>query len=513
MLWEVGRPAARYTLSNESVTVMPLCLNARERVRFSGLTRLSVFAAVLFLSLSSIGATTNATVKTWTVYFGDLHTHCVASDGKGTPEEAYSYARDVAKVDFLALTDHNKAELDQHAVNKVIAASNAEQTKAFAPLVGQEFSTNKNGNHINVFGICEPIPETLNSDFRRLYRDWLPAYTNRHPGSPIFCQFNHPRSKTKDYGISSVTVKNVPIQNYDGDWDSFATDASKWVRLISLVNGPAQKTTTPPHGLHKDILPPLVNTWFFYLDKGMHLSPTCNHDTHVESWGDLSDGRTGVWLDEPLSQSAMMQALDKGRCFASEDKNLSLWFELAGVPMGTQLPDMGSTNLPIIVKVNDRDEHDSRYEVEVYHDIIGDGEIAKIITRGEVSAGGTYTRTLHHTRGVRELCLVHIKQIDTEDDAWSAPVYIGGTNSSAVARTSNPVVVFSPVKDEVVPDEIVTEKDENMIDGIIKFVSSKNSSVYHYPSCPVAHRIKPDNLITYTEAPEKLTLHKDCKRE
>lgn len=490
---------------------MPLCLNAKARVWFSRLACRFVFAVVLAFTLAACGATKNVPpAKTWTVFFGDLHTHCAASDGEGTPEEAYSYARDVAKVDFLALTDHNKKKLNQNAVNGVIAASKAERTQTFQPLFGQEFSTNENGNHINVFGICEPIPETLNSDFRRLYRDWLPAYTNRHPGSHVFCQFNHPSSKNKDYGITNVTVKNIQIQNYKGDWDSFATDAGQWVRLISLVNGPAEKKPNPPHGLHKDIIPTLVKTWLFYLDKGMHLAPTSNHDTHVESWGDLSDGRTGVWLDEPLSQSAMMTALDKGRCFATEDKNLSLWFELGGAPMGTQLPDMGSTNLPIVVKVSDRDERDSRYEVEVYHDIIGDGELAKLITKGVVSGGGTYTSVFRHTRGKRELCLVHIKQIGTEDDAWSAAVYIGIPNATAAGITK-PDAVSSPVKEEVVSEDAVTGKGEIVVEGGVKFVSSKNSNVYHYPSCPIAQRIKQDNLRTHNEPPENLKLHKDCK--
>jgi len=493
---------------------MPLCLNAKARVRFSGLACRTVLAIALFFTLAACGATTNVPpAKTWTVFFGDLHTHCAASDGKGSPAEAYSYARDVAKVDFLALTDHNKKKLDQHDVDGVMAAAKAGRTKGFAPLFGQEFSTNENGNHVNVYGIEEPIPETLNSDFRELYRDWLPAYTNRHPGSLVFCQFNHPRSKTKDYGISSVAVKNVPIQNYEGDWGAFAADADRWVRLISLVNGPAEKTATPPHGLHKDILPAMVNTWLFYLDKGMHLAPTSNHDTHVESWGDLSEGRTGVWLDEPLSQGAMMKALDKGRCFATEDKNLSLWFELGGAPMGTQLADMGTTNLPIVVKVIDRDESDSRYEVEVYRDIIGDGEVAKILTRGEVSVGGTYTNMFHHKRGERELCLVHIKQIGTEDDAWSAAVYIGGPDAADTGMTNKQETVSSPVKEEVVSEDTATGKSEIVVEGGVKFVSSKNSSVYHYPSCPIAQRIKTENLRTHNEPPEKLTLHKDCKRE
>ena len=41
------------------------------------------------------------------VYFGNLHSHTRYSDGTGTPRQAFIYARDVAKVDFLALTEHN----------------------------------------------------------------------------------------------------------------------------------------------------------------------------------------------------------------------------------------------------------------------------------------------------------------------------------------------------------------------------------------------------------------------
>ncbi|MEM6497154.1 MAG: hypothetical protein AAF709_10555, partial [Pseudomonadota bacterium] len=41
------------------------------------------------------------------IYFGDIHGHSVLSDGRGSPEEFYRYARDVAKLDFCALTDHD----------------------------------------------------------------------------------------------------------------------------------------------------------------------------------------------------------------------------------------------------------------------------------------------------------------------------------------------------------------------------------------------------------------------
>ncbi|MDX1504058.1 MAG: hypothetical protein R3325_16990, partial [Thermoanaerobaculia bacterium] len=39
--------------------------------------------------------------------WGDLHGHSVLSDGTGTPEEYYRYARDVAALDVVSLTDHD----------------------------------------------------------------------------------------------------------------------------------------------------------------------------------------------------------------------------------------------------------------------------------------------------------------------------------------------------------------------------------------------------------------------
>jgi len=44
------------------------------------------------------------------VFFGNLHSHTSYSDGSGTPREAFQYARTVAGIHFLALTEHNHAE-------------------------------------------------------------------------------------------------------------------------------------------------------------------------------------------------------------------------------------------------------------------------------------------------------------------------------------------------------------------------------------------------------------------
>ncbi len=42
------------------------------------------------------------------LYWGDIHAHSYYSDGSGHPTQVYEYARDVALLDFAALTDHSE---------------------------------------------------------------------------------------------------------------------------------------------------------------------------------------------------------------------------------------------------------------------------------------------------------------------------------------------------------------------------------------------------------------------
>ncbi len=43
----------------------------------------------------------------YTLYWADLQGHCNVCDGTGSPEDYYRYARDVARLDAVALTDHD----------------------------------------------------------------------------------------------------------------------------------------------------------------------------------------------------------------------------------------------------------------------------------------------------------------------------------------------------------------------------------------------------------------------
>ena len=40
-------------------------------------------------------------------FYANLHAHTGYSDGESTPDTAFAHARDIARVDIQALTDHN----------------------------------------------------------------------------------------------------------------------------------------------------------------------------------------------------------------------------------------------------------------------------------------------------------------------------------------------------------------------------------------------------------------------
>lgn len=119
---------------------------------------------VAFLTVSPVATAQN-------VYFSNLHAHTSHSDGRGTPDDAYTSAR-AAGLDFFAVTKHNHDRGDGtgDARDSLLIAtipwlyagmptSNREaalrhtQDGVFVALYGQEFSTISSGNHINVFEI------------------------------------------------------------------------------------------------------------------------------------------------------------------------------------------------------------------------------------------------------------------------------------------------------------------------------------------------------------------------
>jgi hypothetical protein len=79
--------------------------------------RLVMLAVGLIVALCPMWPTAQTEVS---IFFGNLHSHTALSDGSGTPAEAYEHARDVAGLDFLAITEHNHAQAGDIANNHAL---------------------------------------------------------------------------------------------------------------------------------------------------------------------------------------------------------------------------------------------------------------------------------------------------------------------------------------------------------------------------------------------------------
>ena len=70
---------------------------------------------ISILAISTLNVLQQARSAEWKPYFGNLHSHTSYSDGSGTPDDAYRHAREVARLDFLAITEHNHKSAESGA--------------------------------------------------------------------------------------------------------------------------------------------------------------------------------------------------------------------------------------------------------------------------------------------------------------------------------------------------------------------------------------------------------------
>lgn len=388
--------------------------------------------------------------KNLRIYFGNLHAHTAYSDGILNPQEAYRMAIGNG-LDFMAITEHNHEAAGgddgiyltpQLYENLKQTAQAFSQPGKFAALYGQEFSTISSGNHVNVFNAATII-DVPAGDFKTLFERWLPA----HP-EVAFVQFNHPNYK-RDLGLADTTppphilledtqfhrqieARLLPFgilrselfndygyDDYHRDFKALAQAANPWVRSIEILNGPGNSPKPIPKAeayMEEDYL--------FYLNQGFKLGPTADQDNHYAHWGSLHPGRTGVLAAE-LTPAAIYDALQARRVFASEDKNLGVYFYANGQPMGSELAP--ATEVKLEVEIEDRDEPQARYQLQIFADQPGQ-DMARPIVQEILNPGQRQYHFVWRPKpGVENYAFVKLTQTNADgsfDDLWTAPVWI-----------------------------------------------------------------------------------------
>ncbi|MCX7653316.1 MAG: CehA/McbA family metallohydrolase [Fervidobacterium sp.] len=279
-----------------------------------------LFIFVFALTVSSVFAN-DYKYSNLRIFYGNLHSHTLFSDGRGTPEQAYQHASKYG--DVLAVTDHCyflKISIDGKSKTYLTqqAARNSSINGKFVGLQGFEWTAGS--GHINVYETLEYISRDEKGDLKDFY-EWIIK-------AKKLAQFNHP---------------GVTFGNFQDFW--FVPEADKYVNLIEIGNGNSPDNDT--------ISQEMYNNFILALNRGWHLGPTANQDNHRQDWLNANDSRTGILATE-LTYEEIMNALWNRRTFASEDKNVKLYVYGNDSTMGSILYDATQLTLRIVYEdIND----------------------------------------------------------------------------------------------------------------------------------------------------------------
>lgn len=241
------------------------------------------------------------------LYSGEVHAHTSESDGQGTVLQAYEYARDVAKLDFFAVTDHSNSITQTEYTNIHIAtADKLNDPGQYVTLYGFEQTY---GQSTGYYGHLNTINST------RLTTRELPLYNYYKYNSSknnIVTMFNHP----------GYTWGN--FLEFEGRTDKFDSTV-----VLSEIKGKGYD-----------------EVYALSLSKGWHTSPMYNEDNHTPNWGNAYE-YCGYALAPALTRANIVEAFFKNRTYTTTDKSLKVYYKVNDEWMGARLDNPSSLHITV----------------------------------------------------------------------------------------------------------------------------------------------------------------------
>ncbi|AJF31183.1 PHP family phosphohydrolase, histidinol phosphatase [Clostridium botulinum] len=238
-------------------------------------------------------------------YYGIPHAHCGFSTGRGTPTEAFDYARHNG-LDFLILTDHNNYliksvrmngnELSKWEALKYLRTKYRKKHDNFLPVIGFESKTSGFGdiNIINSNRFFTGIVSNL-----KLLILWM--FNNPN----AFITLNHPH-------------KNINYLEY-------SPLLNKLITSIEVGNGSAPNKYSRYDKYYYNLL-----------DKGWQLGAINSQDNHRMNFGD--DENLTCIISNELTLDSLITAFRSRHTYSTESKSLVMYFTINNAFMGETIP-------------------------------------------------------------------------------------------------------------------------------------------------------------------------------
>ena len=255
------------------------------------------------------------------ILWADLHGHTAESDGTGSPEGYFEYARDVAALDVVALTDHDHwgiLFLDERPAmweRMRAAADSFDEPGRFLALPGYEWTNWISGHRCVVyFGQGADVHSSLDAG-----TDTPAGIWSALRGSEALTIAHH--------------TAGGPIAL---DWTIAPDPELEPVTEIVSVHGSSEAADSP-----KRIYDPVAKNFARdALDRGYHLGFIGSGDSHdghpgLSHVGDHypTSGLAAI-LSEELTRESVLAAIRQRRVYATTGERILLRFSVAGGRMG-----------------------------------------------------------------------------------------------------------------------------------------------------------------------------------
>jgi hypothetical protein len=289
------------------------------------------------------------------IYWGDIHSHSDLSDGTGTAPQSYFFAREVACLDFYALTDHGEImSLSFRAFDKLEKATNeAYDPGSFVTFHGVEWTQVKTGHYTCIFSgdrlIKEPRLSYLTVPTTEGLWKALDAFTERADCRALALP-HHTTQNSYIQDWSYINPKYVKLAEVCSVHGEFLFEQRHPLNYVGAIDPPPEYV---PGSSIADALR-MGKRLILYAASDEHdghpghsLSHTAarvGHQRPMTRWRcrighPYPGGLTAVHARE-LTRETIFSALQLGRIFACSDHGRPLLsFTINGVPVGSGAPN------------------------------------------------------------------------------------------------------------------------------------------------------------------------------
>jgi hypothetical protein len=339
------------------------------------------------------------------IYWGDLNNQSDLSSGARAPGVAFWYARAVALIDFIALTDNDREEalgkvLDDASFADVLdVADEQNEPGRFVTLPAFEWTSREHGNRLVYFaGRPEALPSVARGyDTPAKLRAALPA------GSVV--ALAHPSGSANDPPTDPSRA---------GEGGEELVEIYSALGSFEVAGSHRASTRETPGASVADLL-----------RKGFRPGFTASSDSRLTTPGNPRDvtagdhryppGLTAV-LAKELTRESILDALRQRRCYATTGRRYLLEFRVDGKQMGSEIRVEKGHRAELYGSLG----ANSKW---VRAEMVGPaGAIASVMPEGDDADVIELEAT---TDPITEPTYVYFRGIDEFGGmAWSSPVYL-----------------------------------------------------------------------------------------